>query len=186
MASGLSARFGSNKLLAEFGNKKLIEIIIENTESLFGDNRFVLTRTQEVFELCQSREIPVLFHNLQNRNEAVKLGVERMKDCDACVFCASDQPLLQRDSIERLIKEFEKKGKGIYRLAFDNKVGNPILFTKEYYTELADLPEKRGGSYLAERYPKDVTLVEASSKWELVDVDRPDDLEFLKNIKENL
>ncbi len=185
MASGQSTRFGSNKLLAEFQGKRLIDIIIERTSLLMSGcdedfsieiKRLVLTRTKEVASLCEESGVPVVLHQLQNRNDAVRLGILQMADCDACIFCTCDQPLLKKESIERLIYKFSQQKKGIYRLASENTIGNPILFSKELFEELSCLPEKRGGSYLAEKYPKKVTCVQAENELELYDVDTPEDL----------
>lgn len=208
MASGLSQRFGSNKLLAEFKGRSLIEIILENTEDICGGNtiqfakekgaseafienkqieikRLVLTRTKEVYEYCQNNDIDVILHQYPNRNEAVKLGIENMMDCDACIFCTCDQPLLSQDSINNIISDYISLGKGIYRLSFGEKVGNPILFSKEYFDELLNLPEKKGGAYIASKYPLEVICVAATSGWELYDVDTPDDLIKLSEVITN-
>ncbi len=183
MASGLSNRFGSNKLMAEYKGKPLIGIITENTTGLGKDNytvtRLVLTRSEEVYNYCNDNNIQVILHKLPERNDAVRLAIEKMMDMDACIFCTSDQPLLKRDSIERLLDEYALYGKGIYRLAFDNNVGNPILFSKEYFEELKKLPPKKGGAYLAAKYDKAVRLVYTKDKWELYDVDTPEDLKIL-------
>lgn len=186
MASGLSSRFGSNKLLTEFNGRSLINIVLDNTKDFVSDVetiRLVLTRTKEVFDYCGQKDIWSIIHELPNRNDAVKLGVEQIMDCDACLFIASDQPLLKKESIKGLVLNFLEHGKGIYRLSYEGQVGNPILFSKEYYKELMKLPDKRGGAYLCTKYPEDVRYVSASSKWELYDIDTPDDLTLLSGIK---
>lgn len=186
MASGLSSRFGANKLLTEFKGRSLISIVLDNTTDIVIDAeiiRLVLTRTKEVSDYCSKNGVWSILHELPNRNEAVKLGVEQIMDCDACVFIASDQPLLKKDSICQLMLDFMKHGKGIYRLSYEGQEGNPILFSKEYFNELMKLPEKKGGAYLATKYKEDVRYVNSSSKWELYDVDTPDDLELLSSIK---
>ena len=197
MASGLSQRFGSNKLLVQFKGKSLIEAILDKTESLcdaqaagtmeatepFINKRLVLTRTKEVQDFCTARDVDVIFHELPNRNDAVKLGMERMMDCDAVIFCTCDQPLLKAESIKKIIQEFSQKGSGIYRLAFSDEVGNPILFSKEYFDELCKLPSKKGGAYLAAAHPENVALVMANDKWELFDVDTPEDLILLNKVE---
>lgn len=185
MASGLSNRFGANKLLAEINGNSLIKIILDKTEELSDKakiSRLVLTRTKEVYELCNERGIKVILHELENRNEAVRLGINQMRECDACVFCTCDQPLLKKESIIKLIDEFMVSGKGIYRLSYNDKVGNPILFSKEYFEELTNLPYKKGGSYLAAKYPDEVRLINASDEWELFDVDTPSDLALLNSV----
>lgn len=193
MASGLSNRFGGNKLLAEFKGRRLIDIIVDKTgmlgESFAKDtvsiDRLVLTRTREVSEYCTGEGVPVILHQLPTRNEAIALGMERMAGYDACMFVGCDQPLLRTVSIKRVIEEFLTGGRGIYRLSIDDLIGNPILFSKEYFPELMALPEKKGGAYLARKYPDEVRLVSAVDKWELADIDTPDDLVLLSSVGRN-
>lgn len=186
MASGLSSRFGTNKLLTEFKGRRLIDIVLDNTATLSEEqevSRLVLTRTSEVYDYCLKNNIKTVLHNLPNRNEAVALGLSQFEDYDACIFCACDQPFLKKESIQKLIENFCVYGKGIYRLAYEEKVGNPILFSCEYYSELKNLPEKKGGSYLALKHPEDVVLVNASDELELYDIDTPDDLIMLSRFE---
>lgn len=180
MASGLSRRFGRNKLLELFDGTSLIERILDITGNGLFDTRVVVTRTEAVRDICRSRNVPVIFHEYPNRNDTVRLGIEAMRDVDGCVFCPSDQPMLERESLEHLIRAFSQNGKGMFRLAYGEKQGTPILFGREYFSELSALPEKKGGSYLVKKYPEQTQLVTAASEWELYDVDTEDELEWLK------
>lgn len=181
MASGQGKRFGSNKLLAEFRGKMLIEHILVCTEDLF-DRRVVVTRTAEVEQLCRERGIPVIFHDLPDRSDTVRLGVEAMKEMDACVFCPCDQPLLQRSSLEKLLNLFEKGEKSIIRFGFEDKVGAPVLFEKRYFEQLCQLPLHNGGSYVMKQHPNEVMICQASSEWELFDVDTQENLQLLSEM----
>lgn len=181
MASGLSKRFGKNKLMEEFNGKSLIQWILDLTREIPWRKRIVLTRSAEVQDLCKKQGIPVLFHEKEFRNEAVALGIREMKELDGCMFCPCDQPLLQKKSLEALLREFEKTGKGIFRLSFGEKTGTPILFGKEYFEELQQLPQKCGGSYLAKKYPEQTVLVPAEHELELYDIDTPEDLTHLNS-----
>ncbi|MBR5596098.1 MAG: nucleotidyltransferase family protein [Lachnospiraceae bacterium] len=178
MASGYGKRFGSNKLLADFCGKLLIQRILDITEEMF-EKRVVVTRSEEIREVCTKQRVQVIFHNLPNRNDTIRLGVEVMEDMEACIFCPSDQPLLRRESLKALMESFENRKRGIHRLIYENQEGTPILFGKEYYAELKNLPEKSGGSYLVKKYPEKVTKVSAFECYELMDVDKPEDLERL-------
>ena len=179
MASGLGKRFGSNKLLQEFGGTTLLQRILESTADLF-DKRTVVTRSEEVKQFCRKNHVEVICHDLPNRNQAVKLGTEQMEDMDGCIFCPCDQPFLKRESLERLRISFEHKKSGIHRLVYEAEEGSPVLFGKEYFRELQELPLKSGGSYLAEKYPEKVVKIEALSREELLDIDTKEDLEKLR------
>lgn len=179
MASGQSRRFGSNKLLADFQGRSLIEWILAATTSAALAKRLVLTRSEEVRQICERWDIEVLQHKCLLRNEAIGLGIARMRAMDACLFCPADQPFLMPKSLEKLINAFQKKESGIFRLSYGERVGTPILFGKEFFDELEALPEKCGGAYLARKYPEAVTLIEAENELELQDIDTPQDQERL-------
>ncbi len=175
MASGLGIRFGSNKLLATFQGQMLIQRILDTTDGLFS-KRVVVTRTKEVEKICKEKNIPVIYHELPNRNDVVRLGTEFMEDMDGVVFCPCDQPFLERASLRKLRNAFSFEKHEILRLAFQERVGTPILFHEKYFDELCNLPEKKGGSYIARKYPDKVSLVFAESEKELYDIDTKEDL----------
>lgn len=179
MASGESKRFGQNKLLAEYEGKTFIQRIIDITDSPWFTKRVVVTRSEEVRRICDQRGIDVIYHTYPGRNDTVRLGIESMAEMDGCLFCSCDQPLLQRISLENLIHQFIKEGKGIFRLSYNGKHGMPILFGREFYEELSQLPFKCGGSHVVKMHPNEVRLVNAENELELFDVDTPKDYEWL-------
>ena len=57
MASGLARRFGSNKLLADFGGEPMLCRMLRATEGI--SPRIVVTRSEDVHRLCVSLGVPV-------------------------------------------------------------------------------------------------------------------------------
>lgn len=182
MASGRSVRFGKNKLLERFLGKSLIQRILDTTGEDFFERRVVVTRSKEVETLCKEQQIEVIYHAYPNRNDTVRLGIERMEGMDGCMFCPSDQPFLQRESLKRLRYAFYKEKKGMYRLAYDKLQGTPIVFGREYFEELSNLPEKCGGGYLVRKYKEQVRLVFSVEEKELYDIDTKEDWERLESM----
>lgn len=178
MASGLGKRFGSNKLLAEFKGKSLIQRVLDLTEELF-EARIVVTRSMEVEQLCREKEIPVILHELPDRSDTVRLGVEEITDMDACIFCPCDQPLLCRESIKKMLETYERGEKNIVRLGYGEKVGAPVLFDRRYFEQLRHLPQHNGGSYVMKQVPQEVQVSQAASEWELFDIDTEENLQQL-------
>ena len=181
MASGVSKRFGENKLLADFRGKTLIERALEITDGDLFSRRIVVTRTQEAELICKERGIEVILHELPGRGDAVKLGMEYMMDMDACVFCPCDQPLLKKESLRNLINTFRNDTDKIYRLAWKDAPGTPVLFSKNYYQELMNLPSDKGGSYLLKKYEDNIGLVQVYDKNELKDIDTKEDMEYFSS-----
>ena len=203
MASGLSRRFGSNKLLAEFCGQPMLCRAFAATDTQVLAARIVVTRSAEVKALCEERGIPVLLHSLPGRNDTVRLGLtallEQVPGLFGCMFLPGDQPLLCRETVEAMIgisgwdhetrlerqKETERE---IFRLAhrFINDpnplVGSPVLFSKRYFSELRILPEGKGGSVLLRKYPERVHNIFIGDRNELLDADTPEALAELLRI----
>lgn len=184
MASGQGRRFGSNKLLAEFKGKPLYQRTFDLISSRLFDEIVVVTRTKEIYEEAVAKGFQSVLHNLTDRNDVVRLGIEQMKEMDACVFCPCDQPLLKRKSLEKLVNAFCKKQNKILRLAWKERPGTPVLFAKECFEELANLPAKKGGSYLIERYKDEVAFVQVTDEIELKDIDTKEELEVVMSYAE--
>lgn len=179
MASGLSTRFGTNKLLMKYEGETFVERALKASETFPFKKRKVYTRTKELVEICKEHNVDVCLHTLDHRNEAIALAMRDMEACNACIFIPCDQPLLTKESVDKLILEAMKSNKNILRLVCVDKVGSPVIFKKEYFEMLENLPEKKGGSYIIKKFIEDVEYVEIANKMELFDVDTPEDYDRL-------
>lgn len=184
MASGLGKRFGGNKLMESFGGKPLVKWILDASEALF-DKRIVVTRSEAVKELCRELDIECIYHELPYRSDTVRLGLSALnedKDIDYCFFCPGDQPLIKRDSLVKLTDKAKEQKYPIVRSCFGDTMGSPMGFSKVFFEELLNLPEGKGGNYVAKNNPESVYAVSVSNEWELWDVDTREDLEKINDI----
>lgn len=182
MASGLGKRFGGNKLMTNLANKPLIKWIIDSTEGLF-DRRIVVTRSTDVKALCDSLNIQNILHELPNRNDTVRLGLsEIMDEIDYCFFVPGDQPLVSKETISKLISSARKDRNKIVRTSFKDVVGSPVGFPQRYFDELLNLPEGKGGNWIAKNNPTSVCNIETKNEYELWDIDTVEDLELINSI----
>lgn len=203
MASGLSTRFGSNKLLADFGGRPMLCRALDATDTPALAARVVVTRSPEVGQLCQEQKVPCILHSLPGRNDTVRLGLEAvLQQCPAllgCMFLPGDQPLLTRHSVESMagiygwdretrIEQQKETEREIFRLGhrFKNDpnplLGSPVLFGNAYFPELLTLPEGKGGNVLIRQYPERVHAVYIGCREELYDADTPEALEELLRV----
>lgn len=168
MASGASRRFGSNKLLADFCGEPMLCRAFAATDTPRLSARIVVTRSDEVAQLCRSRNVPVLLHDLPGRNDTVRLGLsallEQVPELFGCMFLPGDQPLLCRETVEAMAgisgwdnrtrlerqKETERE---IFRLGFrvhndpSPLTGSPVLFEKGLFQELLTLPQGMAAAF---------------------------------------
>ena len=183
MASGMSKRFGSNKLLHDFHGEPVMARILHTVKNSAVDTAITVTRHREVAAICEKEGIHAILHDLPRRSDTVRLGMEYFlahhPDLDGIMFAASDQPCLKPASVTALCDAFSAAPDCIFRLSFGETVGNPVLFPRAVFDELLNLPEGKGGGAVIKGHPELVRLVEVSDERELVDIDTPDILQSL-------
>ena len=201
MASGLSRRFGANKLLADFCGQPMLCRAFDATATPGIAARIVVTRSEEVQALCRAHGVPVLLHSLPGRNDTVRLGLsallEQQPELSGCMFLPGDQPLLRRETVETMTERFcqerpypaewqKETEREIFRLGFRVRndpsplTGSPVLFEKGLFQELLTLPQGMGGSVLLRKYPAHVHTVYIADRNELADADTPEALALLE------
>ena len=178
MASGLGRRFGGNKLMADFGGRPMLARVLAATGGLFA-RRVVVTRHEDVAAFCRERGVEVISHDLPGRNDTIRLGLQAVGNMDGCLFCPGDQPLLRKETVEALVNAWRKESDFIWRTAFEDQPGAPILFPNWAFSELFTLPEGKGGGILTKKYPEQVRLHPVRDRYELADVDTQETLREL-------
>ena len=178
MASGLGRRFGGNKLMADFQGKPLISHILDATEGIFSQ-RVVVTRHEDVADLCRNRNIQTVLHSQPYRSDTVRLGLEAMPGIRSCMFCPGDQPLLRRETICALVLAAVNREDAIWRTVWKDTPGSPVVFPGWTFPELRTLPKGKGGGVIVQRYPEYLRVVNVCHQYELKDVDSAQDLEEL-------
>ena len=201
MASGLSRRFGTNKLLADFCGQPMLCRAFDATATPGIAARIVVTRSEEVQALCRAQGVPVLLHSLPGRNDTVRLGLsallEQLPELSGCMFLPGDQPLLRRETVEAMTalfcreqpspaewqketeRDFQQEAPGRFRPRHPDG-RSPVLFGSSFFPELLALPENKGGNVLLKKYPAQVRTVCIADSAELLDADTPEVLHQLE------
>ena len=168
MASGLSTRFGSNKLLAPFDGQPLLYRAFAATDTPQLSARIVVTRSAQVQALCKAQGVPVLLHALPGRNDTVRLGLSALlaqhPELTGCMFLPGDQPLLRRATVDQLLTAFAQTQKETERVIF--RLGAPA-------GNGPDPLVGKGGSVLLHKYPTLVHTACIAQPEELADTDTP-------------
>lgn len=186
LASGLGRRFGSNKLLSQLAQKQIVQHILDNTTGIFRE-RVIVTRHQEIQNSCQKQNIPCVLHDKPYLSDTVRIGVEHIqaqeKNIQGILFATADQPLLKQSTIIKLCTSFMQQPEKIHRLYYKDTPGNPIIFPSALTEELKVLPQDKGGSVLAKKYPELVIKIQVQDEYELFDIDTQEDLRKLQQAK---
>ena len=181
MAAGNAARFHANKLAAQFEGKSLIRRALEAVPQDLLSAITVVTQYPEVAALASEFGFSVIMneHPEYGISHTIALGTRAMQTCDAIVYLVSDQPLLEKASVERVIACWKTHPSCIVGAAHNGKRGNPCIFPREFFGELFALLDDHGGSAVIRAHPDRLLTVEIG-KEELTDVDTPQALEALE------
>ncbi len=189
MASGLSRRFGENKLLVEVKGKPMYHYVLENVSTFLKKypevgTGIVVSSYDEI--LSQGKALglkPVCNEQPEiGQSESIKLGLsfplnldERDSIKEVAVFLTADQPWMKSDTLERFLLKALRAEAGFLCSSFDGVSGNPVSFDERYYPELMELKDDRGGKSVMKKHQNEVNYVEMDGD-ELRDVDIPEDL----------
>ena len=181
MASGLSARYGRNKLLEELGGRPVIVHTVEHLAAA-GLVPLVVTRSDAVSALMNRTGVACVVHDGPLKSDTMRVGMEALSpDVAGFLFMPADQPLTLPDSLRRLAVQFLENPTRAARLGYGDTPGSPVLFPAACRNALLAYRGDRGGADVlkSQRIPCDI--VQVSHPWELWDVDTPEGMERVRN-----
>jgi CTP:molybdopterin cytidylyltransferase MocA/predicted acetyltransferase len=200
MASGFSRRFGAkNKLLVPFRGKPLARHALDLVCGMRCFNGiFFIAADESVAALAA--DLPVtLVRNAapeKGQRESVRLGVEAVdtvlgeeKKSAWYLFLPCDQPLLDADTINRILDTAAKAGHEYPRIIeprFQGRPGNPCLFSAAFRDELLALGQGEKPRVIKSRHPEAVLPVDIANPLALADIDRPEDLERINTLNNKI
>jgi molybdenum cofactor cytidylyltransferase len=188
LAAGRSTRMGGpNKLLAEIGGKPLVRIAVQ--EALGSRARPVIVVTGHQHERVEAalKGLPVtIVHNpdfADGLSTSLKTGIAAVPpDADGAIVCLGDMPQVDAALIDRLIAAFDpERGALVVVPTIEGKRGNPVVWSRRFFSALATLDGDVGARHLIASYPEAVSEVALSDRAALVDVDTPEAFDALKS-----
>lgn len=174
MASGLSERYGKNKLLEKLEGR---EVILHTADSLreAGFVPVTVTRNAEIKALMEHEGIDCILHNGPKKSDTMHAGIRSAgPDTAGYLFMPGDQPLVRPDSLRRLAEQFFRCPERVVRLGYEDKPGSPVLFPAGFREDLLAYEGDRGGMEVIREKAVPCDAVQAENEWELWDVDTPE------------
>jgi molybdenum cofactor cytidylyltransferase len=172
LAAGESKRMKVPKMLLPFDGKTMIEKVIENVIR------------SEVFRILvilgSISHLPVYHcYNENFRNgmlSSVQCGFKNLPaDFEAVMIFPGDQPFIEPEVINLIIKSYRETRNGIIVPLHGNKRGHPLLIDRRYADEINTLEENEGLRSLSNLHQEDVLEVKTNSPGILKDFDTKED-----------
>lgn len=181
LAAGLSRRYGGIKLLDEIDGKKMYRYALELSEKLDADEKVIVTGYEEIREAALAQGITAVWNDRPELgiSHSLKLGLKKVLECapevQGALFLVCDQPYLSADTVNGMLRAFEKGKKKILCPVPEggslSEAGNPCIIGRDYFDELFLLEGDTGGKKVIRRHPEEVELFFLSEKKELEDID---------------
>ncbi len=188
LAAGESRRMGRPKLLLPFGNGTILQQTTDNLLKSRVDEVIVVVGygAQEMVKAIANRPVKIAMNPIyqQGLSTSIVAGLKLVNDnAQAVMIALADQPLIDSETINRLIEESLGYDKGIFIPTYQSENGHPVIFATRHKEELLRLKGDIGGMQIIKKHPHDILKVTMDSKTINIDIDNISDYYSLSNGK---
>ncbi len=187
LAAGRSTRMGGpNKLLEEINGKALVRHVAEHVLASRAKPVIVVTGHQKERVERALAGLPVTFvHNpdfADGLSTSLKAGIAAAPaDADGAIVCLGDMPQVSAALIDRLIAAFDPaRGALVVIPTISGKRGNPVLWSRRFFPDLAKVEGDVGARHLIGGYAEAVAEVPLDDAAAFTDVDTPEALSAVR------
>lgn len=183
LAAGESKRMGSPKQLLDFKGKKLIQHSIAQLLPLKSNNFLVVlgANQEQILPFCQFPNVRCTIHPNWEKGmgSSIAFGLNQlldfMPDLSHVLIALADQPFIETQNYQTLAQATMHNPSQISAAFYDEKVGAPIIFPKEYFAALSKLEGDQGARKIVRNIPTEqlnlVSMPQAALDW-----DSPEDI----------
>jgi molybdenum cofactor cytidylyltransferase len=183
LAAGRSTRMApANKLLVPFGGAPMVTRAVDAALASQAEPVIVVVGhdAARVREALGARKVQIVENPdyAQGLSTSVRAGLAALPaDVDGALFALGDMPRVTAAHLDRLIAAFNPaEGRAICMPTFRAKRGNPVLWARRFFPELATLAGDAGARGLIGQHADQLCEVEMADAGVLLDVDTPEAL----------
>ena len=179
LAAGESKRMGKPKQLMPFGQSTIVEQAIDNLLGSAVNEVIVVVgyRAKEVIKTIATKPVKLATNPdyQQGMSTSIIAGLNLVDSRAQSVMLAlGDQPLINSQTINRLVKGFYNHDKGIAIPTYQGRRGHPVIFSIKYKEELLKLKGDIGGRQILKDHPDDILEVAVNCEGICIDIDTVD------------
>lgn len=190
LAAGQSRRMGeTNKLLADIDGAPMVARVADQVLASQAGPVFCVLGHEagRVRAALAGRDITFVENPdyAQGLSTSLKRGIEAVpEDADGAVVSLGDMPQVTADVIDRLIAAFDPiEGRAICVPTADGRRGNPVLWGRDFFEEIAEITGDKGAREIVEAHPESTVEVDMTGEGVLLDIDEPAALAALQGTR---
>ncbi len=186
LAAGRSTRMGpQNKLLCEVDGVPLVRRAVNAACASRATQIMVVTghEAPRIEAALVDRPVSVV-HNPDyalGLSASLRCGLRALPaDTDAAIIMLADMPRLTGEAIDRLIRAFDPATPSILVPEHEGRRGNPVLWPRAYFAEMATIAGDTGARGLLEQHAEAVRSVPFPDTGIFDDIDTPEQLQHAR------
>lgn len=185
MASGFGSRMGQDKLLLQYRGKAFIEHIIEKVQACPFESIVLVVNSERFQSISKDYKIQIVLNANAHlgQSESIKAGLLHSPDCEGYMFFPADQPLLDVETILKLMAQFDLYRDKIIIPRYEGQPGSPVIFPAKYKSALLALKGDVGGREIVREHPEAVIYVDLENGYVLSDIDTWEEYQAILNEK---
>ncbi len=183
LAAGESERMGKLKQLLPFRGSTILEHAIDCfLHSELGEVIVVLGyKAEEIKREISAKPVKVVVNmNYQlGMSTSIIKGLSLVdQSSEAIMIAFGDQPFLEKEIIDNLIRAFQHHRQGIVIPMYQGIRGHPVIFDIKYKDDLSGLTGDVGGKQIIDKHLDDVLEIETGAESVIADIDTRDDYQL--------
>lgn len=189
LAAGQSRRFGSQKLMyplkmdSQRESKPMLGWTIEGIRHVTDQLIVVADADQnDVVGFLLESDVSYVLNTraAEGIGRSLATGIKQILDTwDGAMIALGDMPFIQPESYQALLAASSPNAIVVPEVELASgqiKRGNPVVFGRDFFDELALLDEDKGGRDIIQNHQSSVISVRLKDSGLLQDIDQPDDL----------
>lgn len=189
LAAGKSARLGSPKQLLSYKGKNLLRHTVDEALETGCQSVFVVLGANSELLKKELKDKPVsIVENAgwqEGMASSIRCGLETITNTilrpDSIIFMVCDQPHVSSALLLSLVDKKNETKMPIVTSSYEDKIGTPALFNKNFFPALMELKGDKGARKLIADNLDKVATVEFPEG--IKDIDTKEDYELLKKEK---
>jgi molybdenum cofactor cytidylyltransferase len=184
LAAGSSSRLGRSKQLLTLDGEPIVRVVVRNALAAKLDEVVLVTGSESDAVLAAVGDAGqrTIFNSdyRSGQSTSLKAGLREISpEAGSVLFLLGDQPEVGPDIIDRLVDAFQEHGAAIVQPVYGSTPANPVLFSRELFSDLLTIDGDQGARSIVKRYADTVLRVVVSDGPAPGDVDTDEDYRAL-------